>query len=110
METKKTPPWGRRLFEFRMGPVYLPFFGAFLSAFLAFFAIENLLPTVDVCCPAGSASDRCSQPLTSVYGRMSQLSRTFRKIDKNTGGDRASTYRADGGKCRLSRPDATLAR
>jgi len=26
-------------------PGYLPFFGAFLSAFLAFFAMQNLLPS-----------------------------------------------------------------
>jgi len=27
------------------GPGYLPFLGAFLSAFLAFFAMQNLLPS-----------------------------------------------------------------
>src|SRR5258705_9674812 len=45
--TKKAPRLARRLRKTKIGngSGYLAFLGAFLSAFLAFFAMENLLPS-----------------------------------------------------------------
>jgi hypothetical protein len=51
---KKDAAEGRGVFfscEFLWGLGYLPFLGAFLSAFFAFFAIEDLLVAVVVCTP-----------------------------------------------------------
>ena len=48
VNAKKGAAVGRGAFaklKSETGPGYLPFLGAFLSAFLAFFAMQNLLPS-----------------------------------------------------------------
>jgi hypothetical protein len=59
-----------------MGPGYLAFLVAFLSAFLAFFAMQISFSHSDVCFPGTDKPARC--PLTLVYGWQPQVSRKFR--------------------------------
>jgi hypothetical protein len=68
--------------EFLWDPGYLPFFGAFLSAFFAFFAIEDLLLTVVVC---SSGLERERSAFRPFDTRIRMVGASVKKISRGGG-------------------------